>query len=89
MAETALSNLVKSVRAYSPDDMTTIQILERVLEILRRAGADLQDGDRAVRRLQTAYYTDRLDRYQREREKERAGRQSSAVAVADSERDPA
>ena len=81
VADPALSNLAKSVSAYSPDDITRIELYERVLEVLRRAGADLHDDDRAVRRLHDARYSDRLERYRREREEEKTQRSGSVVAT--------
>ena len=65
------------VSAYSSDAASAIEKYERVLELLRRAGADLNADHRAVRRLRDLQLEGRADRYRGER----AERRSGAVVV--------
>ena len=75
--EVMLCNLEMLINAYSPPGTSRLQILERTMEVLRQAGADLKEDHPVVRDWRQTLHCERAERYARE--KEQAGNASGAV----------
>lgn len=63
-----LCNLQTLIHAYSPPDISRLQILERTIEVLRQAGADLDEDHPVVRDWRATLHCERAERYAREKE---------------------
>ena len=75
---TVYSHLSIVVSAYSPDDTPQLEIVDRMIEVLRRNGA-IPEDDRVFSHRASVARWEREDRYNREREQERSAPQSSVV----------